>query len=64
MEDAYVTRKPVPVGGGPGDRDELQNTIATQSLVTAPTADKAAGFGHQMGFSSLWKSNPDSSKSL
>jgi len=50
MEDAYVTHKPVPVGGGPGDRDGLQNTIATQSLVTAPTADKAAGFGHQWGF--------------
>ena len=43
-------RKPVPVGGGPGDRDGLQNTIATQSLVTAPTADKAGGFGHQWGF--------------
>jgi len=43
-------RKPVPVGGGPGDRDGLQNTIATQSLVTAPTADKAAGFGHQWDF--------------
>ena len=43
-------RKPVPVGGGPGDRDGLQNTIATQSLVTAPTADKAAGFGHQWNF--------------
>jgi len=50
MEDAYVTHKPVPVGGGPGDRDGLQNTIATQSLVTAPTADKAAGFGHQWDF--------------
>jgi hypothetical protein len=43
-------RKPVPVGGGPGDRDGLQNTIATRSLVTAPTADKAGGFGHQWGF--------------
>ena len=43
-------RKPVPVGGGPDDRDGLQNTIATQSLVTAPTADKAAGFGHQWDF--------------
>jgi len=50
MEDAYVKRKPVPVGGGPGDRDEIQNTIATRSLVTAPTADKAGGFGHQWGF--------------
>ena len=50
MEDAYVKRKPVPVGGGPGDRDGIQNTIATQSLVTAPTADKAAGFGHQWNF--------------
>ena len=41
-------RKPVPVGGGPGDRD--QNTIATQSIVSLPTADKAGGFGHQWGF--------------
>ena len=48
MEDAYVKRKPVPVGGGPGDRD--QNTIATQSIVSLPTADKAGGFGHQWNF--------------
>ena len=26
------------------------NTLATQSIVAAPTADKAAGFGHQWGF--------------
>ena len=43
-------RKPVPVGGGPGDRDGLQNTIATQSIVSLPTADKAGGFGHQWNF--------------
>ena len=50
MEDAYVKRAPVPVGGGPGDRDGLQNTVATRSLVTVPTADKAGGFGHQWNF--------------
>ena len=49
MEDAYVKRAPVPVGGGPGDRDG-QNTIATQSIVSLPTADKAGGFGHQWNF--------------
>jgi hypothetical protein len=37
---------------GPEGRgaDEFQNNIASRSLVTAPTADKAAGFGHQWDF--------------
>jgi len=36
---------------GPTGGDGMANvTTATQSLVTAPTADKAAGFGHQWNF--------------
>ena len=35
--------------GGNGGNDYRQ-TFNTQSLVTAPTADKGSGFGHQWGF--------------
>jgi len=36
--------------GGTGEGRGGNVTTATQSLVTAPTADKAAGFGHQWNF--------------
>ena len=38
-----------PDGNGGGGAN-AHSTIATQSIVAAPTADKAAGFGHQWGF--------------
>ena len=47
MEDAYVKRKPVPVGGGPGDRDGTpQITLNTQALAsTAIPETKKSGWG-------------------
>jgi len=48
MEDAYV--KPRVYLGPEGNDGGGANTLAPQSLVTAPTADKAAGFGHQWNF--------------
>ena len=35
---------------GPQDGQNVNVTTPTQSLVTAPTADKASGFGHQWNF--------------
>ena len=47
MEDAYVKRKSVPVGGGPGDRDGTpQITLNTQALAsTAIPETKKSGWG-------------------
>ena len=44
-----TTRTPVDRSHQGGD-GMANVTTATQSLVTAPTADKAAGFGHQWNF--------------
>ena len=43
---------------GPTGGDGMANvTTATQSLVTAPTADKGAGFGHQWNFQAYGNQN-------
>jgi len=44
-----ATTRP-PIDNTPGGDGMANVTTATQSLVTAPTADKAAGFGHQWNF--------------
>jgi len=53
MNPAEMHRAPTrtPVDRSHQGGDGMANvTTATQSLVTAPTADKAAGFGHQWNF--------------
>ena len=47
--DMMDMRKRPLLGGDDGGNDYRQ-TFNTQSLVTAPTADKGSGFGHQWGF--------------
>ena len=44
------TKKTYDWGPTGGDGQNVNVTTPTQSLVTAPTADKAAGFGHQWNF--------------
>ena len=39
-----------PLFGGDDGGNNYRQTFNTQSLVTAPTADKGSGFGHQWGF--------------
>ena len=51
-----TTPKPVDNSGG-GDGQNVNATTATQSLVTAPTADKGAGFGHQWNFQAYGNQN-------
>ena len=48
----YQTKygRPRDDGSGQGGDGMAYVTTATQSLVTAPTADKGAGFGHQWNF--------------
>ena len=46
----YETRKKTYDWGPQGNGGDGNVTTITQSLVTAPTADKAAGFGHQWNF--------------
>jgi len=50
MEDAPFHQQKKMYDWGPQNGGGGNVTTATQSLVTAPTADKAAGFGHQWDF--------------
>lgn len=46
-----------PTDNTPGGEGIANVTTATQSLVTAPTADKGAGFGHQWNFQAYGNQN-------
>ena len=50
MEDAPFHQQKKMYDWGPQNDGGGNVTTVTQSLVTAPTADKAAGFGHQWNF--------------
>ena len=50
MEDAYSKKTYKDFSPAEDGANVAQSTIHPQSLVTAPTADKAAGFGHQWNF--------------
>ena len=50
MEDAPFNQQKKMYDWGPQNGGGGNVTTVTQSLVTAPTADKAAGFGHQWDF--------------